>query len=388
MKKLLAALFGTAMMGLPCCAGVHGGSPQVVSNGTSIGLNVSTFGVFDPSIADTPAATRAWMSYSAVNASALYSENNRVITTRLAFSDDAGKTWTDAGVIVNDLTEGQRGSNDITWINEVSTLVYDATADSSARWKIFWQHYPVINGVLQGARGWIAYKASDTPQNLASATEKKLWAGVLYDSANNVAGGTTDSPVGGGPLIGMSQFGLQRCLAMTEPGGLANSSAVFLAWNCLQSAPPPNPPSRIITETDLLVCAQPCTPENPASWVLGGVPLTPLDDLYFGTLRISGQDIFFDGATAYLLVSPVGSAPVPGAYQGCFEFQFIDLANGKILRDLSGHPQIVNQVQGAFGTFNGSCTFGQNVTDAGFAYGQILTFTPNPIFNIFLAGRR
>ena len=53
-------------------------------------------GAFDPSLADTPAGERAWMSYSAVDPSPRWPQKNtRTITTRLAYSDDGGRTWND-----------------------------------------------------------------------------------------------------------------------------------------------------------------------------------------------------------------------------------------------------------------------------------------------------
>lgn len=386
MKRLVALLALVLALMPAASARLHGASPLVIVDGVSIGFSGNcAFGVFDASIADTPAATRAWMSYSCVDVSPLFpGVTPRVVNTRAAYSDDAGATWHDAGVIVNPVTEGVRGGHDYSWINEVSTLLYDATAPSGARWKLFWQHYPIIDGVLSGATGWTGYKEASSPTGLVGATEKKLFTGSLYDPANNVAGGTTDSPVGGAPLVPLSGIGLSYCLASTEPGGTAvNASAIYMVWNCEELAA-----GKIFSETDLVACLQPCTPTDPANWALRGVPTTVLDDVYFGTFHLSGQDIFFDGNIAYLLVGPVGSAPVAGAYQGCFLFQFTNLATGAILRNADGKPHILNQIQGAYGTFNGACTYGQHVTAAGFLYGEITTFVPDPLFDIFVTGRR
>ena len=67
--------------------------------------------------------------------------NQRTITTRLAYSDDQGATWTDLGSRINDISEPPAGSKAQTWVNEVSSLVYDPYAPQPERWKLFWHHY-------------------------------------------------------------------------------------------------------------------------------------------------------------------------------------------------------------------------------------------------------
>src|SRR5437899_1198386 len=107
---------------------------------------VAERGIFDPSIAATPLGQRAWMSYSAVNPSRRFPDRNtRVIGTRLAYSDDAGATWNDAGSTVNETKDVALGSKAGTWVSEVSSLVFDPAAPPEERWKLFWHHYLHVN---------------------------------------------------------------------------------------------------------------------------------------------------------------------------------------------------------------------------------------------------
>ena len=56
-------------------------------------------GIFDPSLARDPASNRLWMSYSSVETSNFYPPAQYwAVSIRLAFSDDNGASWQDAGV--------------------------------------------------------------------------------------------------------------------------------------------------------------------------------------------------------------------------------------------------------------------------------------------------
>lgn len=356
------------------------GTVASINGGTSIRLSTgAAYGVFDPSIADTATGTRAWMSYTANNPSLLFPSSNPIVqSTRLAYSDDAGATWKDAGVVVNAVTEATTVLGKISWTNEVSSLVYDAAAPSGSRWKLFWLHYAIINGVRQFSDSWIGYKNASQPTGLASANEIKLFAGTGYDTANNNLNGTTASPVGGAPGLFGSRFQSSDCAAFSEPGATASGSAVYIALNCSATA----------VRTVLLKCADPCTASYAGGWAFSGNPLTASDSTFFGTTALSGQDIFYEGGNAYLIVSPVGNSPISGAYQGCLVFQFTNIAVGAISR-INGNPQPVQLVGGDVGSFNGACTRAQHVTAAGYAYGEIaFSAAMFPTFNIYLTGSR
>jgi hypothetical protein len=378
MKNFLSILVAVALSAISGAA-LAAGVAAPIQGGTSIGLSTgATNGVFDPSIADTASATRAWMCYSANNPSTLFPTiNTNVQTTRLAYSDDAGATWTDDGV-VNDITEATVSGQKITWTNEVCSLVYDPSAASGTQWKLFWFHYSVINGNPVFSNSWIAFKQASTPAGLASATEYKLFAGFAYNTANDTFEGATYSPVAGSPILSGSSFMSADCPAFTEPGATENSSTeVVIELNC---------PSSTAPRTVGLKCADPCTATSSGGWAFAGNPLNQADEAYFGTTALSGQDIYYEGTQPYLIVSPVGNQPVTGSYQGCMVFRFTNIDVGAIGRNALGFPEPVNLVGGTGDTFNGACTRAQNVTAAGWGYGQV-TFTNGvPSFDIKLTG--
>lgn len=143
MQRLVIVILCCVAVTLTACSkGGSGGSPiagtfAVTPVRISI-AGVGSMGIFDPSLARDPATGRLWMSFSEVNASA-----NSIwgVGLRLAYSDDAGLTWIDAGVIdphrdvtVGPLTVTSPGEPAIpanspgTWQSETSTLVYDPNA--------------------------------------------------------------------------------------------------------------------------------------------------------------------------------------------------------------------------------------------------------------------
>jgi len=318
-----------------------------------IELSVSASGIFDPSLADTPAGARAWMAYSAVDPSPRWPANTRTVTTRLAYSGDKGVAWTDQGV-ANPLTETNDGRS---WVSEVSSLIYDPTAAGNARWKLFWHHYLLNGEERQFQHGWLGYKRASTPEGLRTATEVKLFAGSAYDGINDTTSGPTQSPVGGVPRIRIQNLGAPDCVALSEPGAMATSSGIYMAVGCYGAN------QRII----LLKCAAPCSIENPASWRI------------VGTLKsgpFSAANLFRQGTSSYLIVSPVGDSPFPGSYQGCQVFRFFSLDAGAL------EPTIVKEIHGTPGSFNGACAYAQNVTAAGFLYSEI-RFSNPILFQIF-----
>ncbi len=44
------------------------------------------------------------------------------------------------------------------WVNEVSSLVYDKGADEDEKWKLIWHHYLQINGDRIFEHGWFSSK--------------------------------------------------------------------------------------------------------------------------------------------------------------------------------------------------------------------------------------
>jgi hypothetical protein len=347
-------------------------------------------GIFDPSLADTQPGRRAWMSYSAVDPSPRWPDKNtRTVTTRLAYSDDRGATWTDFGYVVNSISETATGSDAETWINEVSSLVFDPYAPAPERWKLFWHHYLDVNEQGHFQHSWIAYKAAPTPEALRSASEIKLFAGLAYSSTNNDRRGATGSPLEGAPLVDLHQLhkDLNRCVAASEPSGLASESGLYLSLSCYRPRAP-GPLAILFGGTQSLIvllrCDAPCRPASPGAWRYIATLLTPDDARAVGADQYSASDLFTQDGTTYLISSPVSSKPVAGAYNGCHVFRFTDIARGQLERN-GTRPTILKQIEGNPNSFNGACTYAHSVTTGGFLYGEI-TFGRQPYFQIFQTG--
>jgi hypothetical protein len=347
-------------------------------------------GIFDPSLADTASGQRAWMSYSAVDPSPRWpTKNTRTVATRLAYSNDLGARWTDLGFAVNNISEAAGGSEAQTWNNEVSSLVFDPWAPGSERWKLFWHHYLEINDKGRFQHGWIAYKAASTPGELRDAPEVKLFAGRAYASVDNNPLGESSSPLGGAPLVNLSALhrDLDLCVAASEPGAIATESGLYLALSCYRPRAP-GPLAILIGGAEpivvLLKCDAPCHPTRPGAWRYINTLLTPDDARAAGGDKYTASDLFAQNGKYYIIVSPVTNRPVNGAYNGCHVFGFTDIASGRLQND-GAHPTILKRIQGDPDTFNGACTYAQNVTVSGFMYGQI-RFDGRPYFQIFQTG--
>lgn len=350
-------------------------------------------GIFDPSLADTPQGQRAWMSFSAVDPSPRWpTRNTRTVTTRLAYSDDRGATWTDLGQVVNGISETATGSKAQTWNNEVSSLVYDPFAPETERWKLFWHHYLYINEKGAFQNGWIAYKAASTPQGLRDAMEVKLFAGRGYNAANDNRFGATGSPLAGRPLVRLNELSkdLALCVAPSEPSAIATSSGLYLSLSCYE--PKGFPLIAMLTGeaepvVGLLKCDAPCHPSRAGAWRYIATLLRPGDAQASGGDHYSASDLFAQGDKFYVIASPVSNKPWKGSYNGCHVFRFTDIATGRLESD-GIHPRILERIAVRAGSFNGACSYAQAVTAIGFAYGQVRFGPGRPYFQIFQTGIR
>ena len=345
---------------------------------------VSALGVFDPAIAETPPGERVWMSYSAVDPSPLWPRlTSRAVSTRIAFSDDRGVRWTDAGA-VNPVHEVERGSERRTWQNEVSSLVHDPFAPPEERWKLFWHHYPATGEDRQFQHGWIAYKRAASPAGLGEAVEIKLFGGTAYDAVNDTVAGRTGSPVAGPPAVAAAALGeaADDCITFSEPDVLARQDGLYLAIGCYAFHPRRRPPveGRIL----LLHCEAPCRPEAPEAWRVVGTLLAAADARPFGGTYFSAADLFTHADRSYLVVTPVGNRPAPDFYQGCVVFRFADLAAGRLERN-GDAPAPVGTIGGAPDSFNGACTFASGADAAGMLFGEV-EIRERMVFRIFRSG--
>jgi hypothetical protein len=329
---------------------------------------VGAHGIFDPSLAKDPVSSRVWMSYSAVDPSVLWpTENPRVVSTRLAFSDDQGASWSDSGGIVNPTNDVTlplvAPLNAGTWQNEVSSLVFDPGAPAQQRWKLLWHHYLVINDQRSLAEhSWLGLKMASTPGDLASATELKLFTAHGYDSANNTAGGLTGSPLGGAPVVALdTAFPVLSTGVFSEPGLMATSNALYLSLLCVNASS-----QHLIS---LLKCGSPCDPTNPSAWSYVGTLLRDSDGVTFGADQgFSAPALFQSGGNTYLIVTPVSSTPFDSYYNGCVVYRFTDLDAGTL-----NLTQPAGEVQGIAGSFHGAGTYLPQATGSGLIYSQLFS---------------
>ena len=315
---------------------------------------VGTGGVFDPSMTRDPATSKLWMSYSAVNKSGQFSTINTIAPhTRLAFSIDNGETWTDAGAVnqISDVALPLAPPNNAgTWVNEVSTLMYDPSAPSAQRWKLMWNTFLKIGGVGRFEHSWLAIKMAATPEQLATAPAVKLFTSYLYDIGNSSAATPTKPPIATGPAIQLDTTVVQldHCL-VSEPSLLATPAKLYLALQCEHFASNTQDDREVV----LLSCASPCTMTDPSQWtfvsrVFDKAKSAALDPANAG---FAAPALVTTDHGTFLLVTPTRE---PGTlYRGCWGFEIANLDTGTLV----GVPTVVVSLDGTPDKFNGACAY-------------------------------
>jgi len=386
MRRILKYIFGLCTFGSTLLLYSCGGSSplSIVPTPERITFpNVGTHGIFDPSIALDPGSGRLWMSYSAADSSAMWPANAIVVATHLAYSDDHGTTWTSSssGELINnfsDVTLPAASPDDAgTWVNEVSQLIYDPGAGANERWKILWHHYLLINNVRHFENGWIGMKTASTPEGLAATTEIKLFGGYLYASANDTAGGTTRSPVGGAPQIQLDtalDTALNSCV-FSEPGMYATNSALYMSLLCVH-----------LSDSNHLIALFKCTSAcaTGAAWSYLGTALNNANAASLGyDTGFSASGMFESGGNVYLVATPVqtAGAPWPDYYSGCRIFRFANIDTAQL--QMSGaQPAQIGSVNGTQGSFNGACAYHASANMSGMLYSEAKTSVTD-IFQIY-----
>jgi len=334
-------------------------------------------GIFDPSVTRDSSSGQLWMSYSSVNTSPNYASSVYwSVSIRLAYSDDNGVTWQDAGVAVSPAVERTdfgpmteaHPTGDIPanttgiWQSETSSLIYDAHPSTPAneRWKLIWFQY--FHGDLKSYfadYSWISMKMASTPAGLAAATPVKLFGGAGLQADNSITGAPVYSPIGGAPVIqlntGLTQVGggpdvneLNLCI-FAEPGLHGSNSAIYMAIYCADAATVPL--------TEYLVyfrCDSPCSMTNAASWEYLGRLLTPNDaQAATSDHHFQAPAVVESNGKTYLLVTPV-DATSGARYNGCRVYEFVDM-NSRNLRRNSGDLVEVRRIDGDANSHNGAC---------------------------------
>ncbi len=399
MKSLLTALFLLAI--LSSCSSDDASTIPAPAPERVIFSGAGDLGIFDPSVTRDPATSRLWMSYSSVDTSSYYPASLYwAVSIRLAFSDDNGISWQDAGVVVapkveillGPLTESHPTASIPTnsqgiWQSETSSLMYDPSAPVAERWKLIWFQYLNANLTSYFADyGWIAMKMAPTPMALEAATPVKLFGGAGLQADSSITAAPVFSPTGGVPAIqlntdltralgGANLAELGLCV-FAEPGLHATSSAVYLAIFCADATTMP------ITEYLVYFrCSSPCDMTSAASWEYLGRLLTPADaQAATGDDHYQAPALMEQNGSTYLLVTPVDTT-TDNRYNGCRVYEFSDV-NSNQLRRNNGQLVEVARIDGEAGTHNGACAAYQGLV-GGVLLSQYEAAATAETFNIY-----
>ncbi len=383
----------------------HGGSPANDPDPPAVEpvkiSGAGDLGIFDPALTQDPVTGRLWMSYSSIDTSVYYpSSTYWAVSIRLAYSEDNGVNWTDAGTVVAPRVETQVGpmtaahpggsilaNSQGIWQSETSTLIYDPGAPVAERWKLIWFQYLNANLVSYFADySWIAMKAASTPVGLIAATPVKLFGGAGLQSEGGNTGSPVFSPIAGMPLIqlnsdltsapgGANLADLNLCI-FAEPGLHATSSTLYLAIFCADAATNP--------VTEYLVyfrCNSPCDMTDAASWDYLGRLLTPADaQTETGDDHYQAPALVAKNGRTYLMVTPVDTT-IDNRYNGCRIYEFVDVNSNQLQRS-GGQLVEVAVADGEAGTHNGACAT-LNAIDGGVYLSQFEAASPAETFKIY-----
>ncbi|WP_455220477.1 sialidase family protein [Kaarinaea lacus] len=381
MKKLISLLLLVSL--LSACSSNDGSPAAVQPTPEKITLaGAGNLGIFDPSVERDPDTGRMWMSYSSVNTSSysVYTTPDVIywqVSIRLAYSDDNGVTWQDAGFVatpavetlVGPLTEshptGDIPANSLgIWQSETSSLVYDPSAPVNERWKLIWHQYLNANLTSYFADyAWIALKMASTPEGLETATAIKLFGGFGLQADNTITTPPVFAPIGGAPMIqlntdlsnsigGADRSELDFCI-FAEPGFYASDTSLYLASYCADVSTVP------LTEYIVYFrCTGPCNISNAASWEYVGRLLSPADaQTTTGDHHYQAPAIVERDGSTYLIVTQVDTT-LGDRYNGCKVYEFADIDSNQLIRDMSNilvEVRSVGVIDGDDTTHFGAC---------------------------------
>ena len=330
-------------------------------------------GIFDPSISKDPTTDRLWMSYSSVNESKFYKKSKFwAVSLRLAYSDDNGASWFDAGEtaghvekVLGPMTETHRkgdipaGSKGL-WQSETSSLIYDPAAPDEEKWKLVWFQYLHANSVpFYLDHSWIALKMASTPEGLIDAEPIKLFSGlgVKNDGENTKA--PAYSPTGGKARIrlnldltraikGANLKELTMCI-FVEPGMYANQDAIYLAMYCADAVTDP-----ITEEMVYFRCQSPCNMTDADSWEYLGRLFKRKDARRSARHHhFQAPSIVESNGKMFVVVTPVRKF-IGQRYNGCRIYEFND-DRTRVKRKMNGKLRELARIDGIRGTHHGAC---------------------------------
>jgi len=394
------ALLVTFSWALTACGG---GTSQLPDNNSPIATEVTfsgagTIGIFDPSVTYDPISQRLWMSYSYVKPSVYFNTDKHLgVGIRLAWSGNAGSSWTDAGLVsaFSDREVGPLPSVNIalnlpanshgTWQSETSSLVYDINAPVSERWKMIWHQYLKANGTSYFVDyGWIAMKIAASPAELINAPTIKLFGGKHIQNAGQETAAPAFSPAAGpaqialnvdvvNAKIGVNTNELDMCV-WAEPGLLSDSSGLHLVLNCqyLNGA-------SVDAYVVMFSCNNPCDMTKANHWVYKGRVLTPGHAGTIGYRNYSAAELSKKADTYYLMVTPVSDV-AEAAYDGCRVYQFDNFNNANLLQNNGTFIEVL-RYDGITDVHNGACSSHENMT-VGILHSQLRRDTPPQLFHM------
>ena len=398
-----SVLFILLMGGLSACGGSNSTPPPPANNppATEVTFSgVGEIGIFDPSVAYDPNSLRLWMSYSSVAPSIYFATHLHLgVSIRLAYSDNGGTSWTDAGVIVSGFSDQTVGplasvnpalnipaSSHGTWQSETSSLIFDANAPVNERWKIIWHQYLKANGTSYFVDyGWIAMKAAATPADLATANGIKLFGGKYINAAGENTAAPAYSPIAGpaqialdadisNTLNGIDASELDMCV-WREPGLYADGDGLHLAINCQYLNG-----TSVDAYVVMFSCNHPCNMTQASDWIYKGRILSPSDALAIGYRNYSAPELTLKDGTVYLLVTPVRDV-AEGAYDGCRVYRFDDFANASLAQSMGSFVEVL-RYDGIHNVHNGACSAHEKMTP-GILHSQFRDDTPPVLFHMY-----
>lgn len=285
-------------------------------------------GIYDPSL-EFAADGTGWLAYSAV-----YGGPQAEIRTRIARSDDRGRTWTrvaDANVPEAVTARMPDGSQTVgKWWHEVPTLVHDP-GDPGREWKLYWHRY--ISRIPHTGPddrlfqfGWIAYRHARSPQGPWSEEVALFGAGPF-----------PLAPYQTRFKIGDLAPELRPYIALTEPGSLFQRGEIYLS---LQAVRDPTLPGGVKADTILIASS-----DHGERWRYVNVVLRSEEAAAFGGDFFTGSSLVTENGRTFLLVCPekVG-APSGTEHRGTLIFEFDDIARGTLRRASDGRPLLIKRI--------------------------------------------
>ena len=326
-------------------------------------------GPYDPALELDPTSGRLWLSYSSVG----YAQSS--VSTRLAYSNDGGASWCDAGAVNPAASEpsppaGLAG-HPARWQHEVSDIAYDPAAAPEARWKLLWHRYLHVDDgsgdPRKFAHGWIGLREAASPEALAAAPEQKMLAGAAYD-LDPATTQYNDAVLGPLPLhVAEVNPALAPCIVLTEPGMLATAGKLYLSLQCI--ALPPAPMTIVLLERSA---------DGPWSYtgtLLGQAEAQAIDASY---TSFAGPELVESGGRTLLLVDPVAGG---GPYDGCVGYD-VDLASASLL-----DPTPLFHLRGESGSYqSGPCAYHAAATATGMLLGDVMVSDNVAFFRLWTTG--